>query len=250
MRILFVSILFMVLSINSQAQTKKPTAAKPTVATIAKPSNPKTAQPNNLLKEVLIEITTDYGVMIAKLYNETPLHRDNFIKLVKQNFYDSLLFHRIIKDFMLQGGDPLSKNAAPNEMVGTGSAPGEQIPAEFKNNFFHKKGALAAARDGNPEKKSSNCQFYIVQGKPIDTAQLNQIYNQSVKNNNPKFKYTAAQKEIYQKIGGTPFLDQNYTVFGEVISGLDVIDKIAAVQTAPGDRPIKDVRMKIKLLNE
>jgi cyclophilin family peptidyl-prolyl cis-trans isomerase len=199
--------------------------------------------------EKLVEITTEYGVMIARLYDSTPLHRDNFLKLVQEKFYDSLLFHRVIKNFMLQGGDPTSKNADSSASLGGGSAPGERIAAEFRPNFFHKKGALAAARDGNPEKASSNCQFYIVQGNKVDTAQLNQVYQQSVKNNNPNFIYSAQQKEIYQRMGGTPFLDQNYTVFGEIISGLNVIDKIAAIPTRPGDRPIKNVIMKIRLLN-
>ena len=199
--------------------------------------------------EKLVEITTEYGVMIARLYDSTPLHRDNFLKLVQEKFYDSLLFHRVIKNFMLQGGDPTSKNADSTVSLGGGSAPGERIPAEFRPNFFHKKGALAAARDDNREKASSNCQFYIVQGNKIDTAQLNQVYNQKVKNNNPNFVYSKQQKEIYQRIGGTPFLDQNYTVFGEVISGLNIIDKIAAIPTQPGDRPIKNVIMKIRLLN-
>ncbi len=199
--------------------------------------------------EKLVEITTEYGVMIARLYDSTPLHRDNFLKLVQEKFYDSLLFHRVIKNFMLQGGDPTSKNADSSASLGGGSAPGERIAAEFRPNFFHKKGALAAARDNNPEKASSNCQFYIVQGNKVDTAQLSQVYQQSVKNNNPNFIYSAQQKEIYQRMGGTPFLDQNYTVFGEIISGLNVIDKIAAIPTRPGDRPIKNVIMKIRLLN-
>ncbi|MBS1628254.1 MAG: peptidylprolyl isomerase [Bacteroidetes bacterium] len=232
------------IALSSNAQIKKTaTPVKKTATTSTKPTKP-------IPKETLVEITTDYGVMIAKLYNSTPLHRDNFIKLVKEGFYDSLLFHRVIKDFMIQGGDPTSKYADSNTMVGAGSAPGvERIPAEFRNNFIHKKGALAAARDGNPQKASSNCQFYIVEGKKYDTALLNQVYNQSVKHNNPSFKYTAAQKEIYERIGGTPFLDQNYTVFGEVISGMDVIDKIISVPTAIADRPVKNIRMKIKLLN-
>jgi peptidyl-prolyl cis-trans isomerase B (cyclophilin B) len=189
--------------------------------------------------------------MILKLYDSTPLHRDNFIKLVQAGFYDSLLFHRVISGFMIQGGDPSSKNADSTAMLGGGSAPGaERIPAEFKPQFFHKKGALAAARDNNPEKASSNCQFYIVHGNRVPVDQLNQ-QEQNVKANagNPNFKYTQAQKEIYGKIGGVPFLDQNYTVFGEVISGLDVIDKIAAVEKGPADRPKKDVRMKMRMLN-
>jgi cyclophilin family peptidyl-prolyl cis-trans isomerase len=210
----------------------------------------KTKPVNNNTKERLVEITTDYGVMVVRLYNTTPLHRDNFIKLVQQGFYDSLLFHRIIKDFMIQGGDPTSKNADSLAMLGGGSAPGnERIPAEFRNNLFHKKGALAAARDNNPEKASSNCQFYIVHGKKVDTTQLNQVFETRIKPNAPNFKYTKQQKEIYQRIGGTPFLDQNYTVFGETIIGLNVLDKIANVKTKPGDRPVKDVRMKMRMLN-
>ncbi|MFY7963565.1 MAG: peptidylprolyl isomerase [Chitinophagaceae bacterium] len=198
-------------------------------------SKVETAKPS----ETIVEITTDFGVMTARLYNSTPQHRDNFIKLVKQGFYDSLLFHRVINGFMIQGGDPGSKRADSTAMLGGGDAPGiPMVPAEFRSNLIHKKGALAAARDNNAEKKSSNCQFYIVQGKKTDSAQLNAANN-----------YTKEQKEIYQRIGGTPFLDQNYTVFGEVFIGLDVIDKIATTPCYPGDRPVKNVRMKIKILN-
>ena len=199
-------------------------------------------------KETLVEITTPFGIMVAKLYNSTPLHRDNFIKLINQGFYDSLLFHRVINAFMIQGGDPKSKHADSTTMLGNGEAPGERIPAEFRPNIFHKKGALAAARDGNPQKASSNCQFYVVQGKRIDTAQLASI-EKNIRKENPAFAYTESQKEVYGRIGGTPFLDQNYTVFGEVISGLDILDKIAAVQTKPGDRPAQDVWMKMKIIN-
>jgi peptidyl-prolyl cis-trans isomerase B (cyclophilin B) len=213
------------------------------------PSNGTTQKVNTTSTEKLVEITTDYGVMIAKLYDSTPKHRDNFLKLVNQKFYDSLLFHRVINGFMIQGGDPTSKNADSTTALGGGSAPGERIPAEFKQNFFHKKGALAAARDGNPEKASSNCQFYIVQGKKTDTAQLRQISDQRIKVDSKNYVYSSTQKEIYQRIGGTAFLDQNYTVFGEVISGLNVLDAIANTPTQPGDRPKKDIRMKIKLLN-
>lgn len=238
-KILFLVIVCISLVVNIIAQTKKTVILKPATQTLAA----KTP------KEQLVEITTDYGVMIAKLYNETPLHRDNFIKLVKEGFYDSLLFHRVIKGFMIQGGDPNSKNADSAAMLGAGSAPGDRIPAEFRPNFYHKKGALAAARDGNPEKASSNCQFYIVQGNKIDTAQLNQTYLNQVKQNNPNFQYTPQQKEVYMRLGGTPFLDQNYTVFGEIISGLQVIDKIADVAKGVADRPLKNVRMKMRLIN-
>jgi cyclophilin family peptidyl-prolyl cis-trans isomerase len=200
-------------------------------------------------KERFVEITTDYGVMIAKLYDSTPLHRDNFVKLVEQKFYDSLLFHRVISEFMIQGGDPASKNAAEGVQLGGGSAPGERIPAEFRSYLFHKKGALAAARDENAAKASSNCQFYIVEGKLSNEQELTDVYNKRVVAANPTFKYTTTQKEIYARLGGTPFLDQSYTVFGEVISGLDVIDKIANLPKDAANRPTQNVRMKIRLLN-
>ena len=195
-------------------------------------------------------IHTTYGDMTVEFWPDVaPRTVENFLKLAREGFYDGTCFHRILKGFMIQGGDPTSKNADSTTMLGGGSAPGERIPAEFKQNFFHKKGALAAARDGNPEKASSNCQFYIVQGKKIDTAQLRQTAEQRIKANPNSYNYTAAQKEIYQRIGGTPFLDQNYTVFGEVISGLNVLDAIANSPTQPGDRPKKDIIMKIRLLN-
>jgi cyclophilin family peptidyl-prolyl cis-trans isomerase len=197
----------------------------------------------------LVEIKTDYGTMVARLYDSTPLHRDNFIKLVKQGFYDSLLFHRVIQSFMIQGGDPESKHADSGAVLGNGEAPGDMIPAEFKNNLVHKKGALAMARTDNPEKASSNCQFYIVEGKAVDNGLLNQIECNVRQGGNTGFYYTDAERKTYNTIGGTPFLDENYTVFGEVIKGLDVIDKIAAVPRDQNDRPLKDVRMKIRMLN-
>lgn len=236
------------LTVNAQTKpkttTKTPVKAPPKTS-VAKPAAKKAPES----KERLVELTTSYGTMVMKLYDSTPLHRDNFIKLVQSGFYDSLLFHRIIQGFMIQGGDPGSKYADSTVMLGGGSAPGDRIPAEFKPQFFHKKGALAAARDGNPERASSNCQFYIVHGNKIPPEQIGQ-QEQRVKQANPNFSYTAEQKEIYARMGGTPFLDQNYTVFGEVISGMDVIDKIAAVQKRPGsDRPVADVRMKMRMLN-
>ena len=191
--------------------------------------------------EPKVKISTSYGDMVIKLYNETPQHRDNFLKLTQENFFDSLLFHRVIKGFMIQGGDPQSKNASPSQMLGGGSN-GYTLPAEFNPQLIHKKGALAAARTENPKKESSGCQFYIVQGKPMTDAELNMMEQRT------GVKYTEAQRNIYKTTGGTPFLDMNYTVFGEVVSGLDVIDKIAAVQTQPGDRPAQDVRMKVTLV--
>jgi cyclophilin family peptidyl-prolyl cis-trans isomerase len=239
---------------SAQKKTVKTAAKKVTVTrTVKKPVTKKVIRPVAKVpivsKERMVEITTDFGVMVAKLYDSTPLHRDNFVKLVEQQFYDSLLFHRVIQNFMIQGGDPTSKYATDSMMVGSGSAPGERIPAEFKPYLFHKKGALAAARDNNPAKASSNCQFYIVHGRKYPTQELESVFTQRVAPNNSAFRYTAAQKEIYIRIGGVPHLDQNYTVFGEVISGLDVIDKIAAVEKGPADRPVKNIRMKIKLLN-
>lgn len=234
------------------AQNKPAVQKKKSVITSQKSSIPTHSKTITMTesKEKLIEITTDYGVMVARLYDATPLHRNNFVNLVKQGFYDSLMFHRVIHEFMIQGGDPTSRNATDTTLLGSGEAPGvNRIPAEFNPHLIHKKGVLAAARDNNPSKASSNCQFYIVQGKKYDTAQLNQIYQHIKSSGNSNFSYTEDQKEIYQRIGGTPFLDQNYTVFGEVISGLDVIDKIAEVPVRPGDRPVKDVRMKIRLLN-
>lgn len=194
-------------------------------------------------KDTLVEISTDFGTMKLKLYKETPLHRANFIKLVGEGFYDSLLFHRVIKDFMIQGGDPQSKNAAAGQPLGMGDV-GYKIPAELVDTLFHKKGVLAAARDGNPQKASSGCQFYIVQGKVLSEEELKMAESRM------GMKFSEAQKQAYTTVGGTPWLDKNYTVFGEVMEGLDVLDKIAAVPTAPGDRPLQDIRMKAKLVYE
>ncbi len=191
-------------------------------------------------KDMRVKITTDSGTLVVRLYNETPLHSNNFIKLVDQGFYDSLLFHRIIPQFMIQGGDPLSKNAVPGAMLGTGGGDMQRIPAEFNQALVHKKGALAAARDGNPEKASSACQFYIVQGKPVSDEELNMMESRL------GIKYTAEQRQTYKTAGGTPMLDMNYTVFGEVETGLEVIEKIINAQRDQRDRPLKDIRMKME----
>jgi cyclophilin family peptidyl-prolyl cis-trans isomerase len=189
-----------------------------------------------------VKVITPHGKMIILLYDETPLHRDNFIKLVKKRFYDSLLFHRVIKNFMIQGGDPTSKNAAPGDTtLGNGDV-GYTIPAEFNMKLFHKRGVLAAARDNNPEKASSGCQFYIVQGKKFTDSSLDVVETKRLKHKIPDY-----QREIYKTTGGTPHLDQGYTVFGEVIKGQEVIDKIAAEATNKRDRPLKDMRMKIRM---
>lgn len=192
-------------------------------------------------KTYYVLIETQYGNMKVKLYNETPLHRDNFLKLVREGFYDDLLFHRVIRNFMIQGGDPESKNAKPGQMLGSGTL-GYRVPAEFNPALFHKKGALAAARDNNPEKASSSCQFYLVQGNVWDDKGLEMMSMRFGK------KFTEEQVKAYKTIGGTPHLDMDYTVFGEVEEGLEVIDRIAAVATAPGDRPLEDVKMKISII--
>ena len=184
-------------------------------------------------------VETEMGNMKLKLYNDTPRHRDNFIKLAKEGFYDDLLFHRIISGFMLQGGDPDSKGAAPDKRLGGG---GLGYTIEHEIGRPHIKGALAAARTSNPEKRSSSCQFYIVQGRKQSDGQLDQFQSQK------GITYSEEQRKLYKEIGGTPMLDMEYTVYGEVVEGMDVIDKICAVQTAPGDRPIEDVKMKVRIV--
>lgn len=201
-------------------------------------------QKKDVSKEYYVKIETSYGDMVVKLYNETPLHRDNFIKLVKEGTYDGLIFHRVINQFMIQGGDPKSRDAKPGQMLGDGEL-GYTIPAEFVPGLIHKKGALAAARQGdqvNPQKASSSCQFYIVQGTTWDANRLKMVEQRMGKS------YTAEEAEVYATVGGTPFLDGDYTVFGEVVEGMEVIDKIAAVPCGPMDRPIEDVKMKMSII--
>lgn len=242
-------------------------------------------------KETVVLMKTDKGDIKIKLYNETPKHRDNFLKLVKDGTYEGLLFHRVIKDFMVQGGDPESKDAPKGKMLGAGDV-GYTIPAEFVYpKYYHKKGALAAARQGdqvNPKKESSGCQFYIVTGKKYSDQELlnmekqmneakvttkfneiamksmatirdlqqkkdqnalydlqEKIYAQAVEEagKTPDFKFTAEQIADYRNIGGTPFLDNQYTVFGEVVEGLEVVDSIQVVKTDRGDRPVDDIRI-------
>jgi len=225
---LFLSAVF--LSCNSTKNTETNTVSESTETT------PKE-------KETMIIISTDYGDMKAILYNETPLHRDNFINLAKSGYYDGTLFHRIIEGFMIQGGDPDSKTAKAGQMLGNGG-PGYEIDAEFRTNLIHRKGALAAARTGdniNPMKKSSGSQFYIAQGKVYSYEELNQFEQRMGK------MFNSLQRDTYTSVGGIPFLDYEYTVFGQVVEGLDVIDKIASVKKDRNDRPITDVKMTVKL---
>ena len=235
-----------------------------------------------------VEMVTDYGTMVIELYNETPLHRDNFIKLANESAYDSLLFHRVINKFMIQSGDPDSKNAQPGDTLGNGGLP-YKVDSEFSADLFHKKGVLAAARDGNPERASSSMQFYIVQGKIFNDSILDRTEKNINRNNATEYYKNVPEKkplvdsiqdamdnrnweryieltdsilsniitedsfkpyvipekyrEAYKSIGGTPYLDQDYTVFGEVLKGIEVLDSIAIVQTDSLDRPINDVRI-------
>lgn len=235
-----------------------------------------------------VEMVTNYGTILIELYDATPLHRDNFITLVRDGIIDSTLFHRVIQNFMIQGGDPDSRTASAKDTLGNGGLD-YKVPAEFDTTLFHKKGVLAAARDGNPERASSSTQFYIVQGsvlndstitiaetringwlaehyakqdltnKPLvdslNAAIQNEDYelyvtlNDSLSviaetySNFEMYQIPEAHREVYKTIGGTPHLDQNYTVFGEVIAGLHVVDSIAAVPTSNLDRPLADVRV-------
>lgn len=235
-----------------------------------------------------VKLTTTKGDITLQLYNETPLHRDNFIKIVEDGVLDSVLFHRVIENFMIQGGDTNSKTAQPGDTLGNGDLP-YTVPAEFSANLFHKKGVLAAARGNHPDRVSSSTQFYIVQGKVFNDSLLTQAetringwlaeyhikhdsaYSKDLDSlmvaldaedwltarriNNrfyelakdyedfERYEIPAEHREVYKTLGGTPHLDQNYTVFGEVISGLAVVDSIAAVQTNDLDRPVTDVRI-------
>lgn len=246
--------------------------------------------------ETQVLIKTEFGEIKVKLFEETPQHKNNFVKLVNEGFYNDLLFHRVIKNFMIQGGDPDSKNAEPGKRLGGGSLD-YTVPAEFIPKYIHKRGALAAARRGgsaNPEKRSSASQFYLVQGEvftqgKLDTMEMSK--NSKLKNNllrefftdaqselekfkeandepgfnirvselrekadsayeasDQKFKFTEEQREIYTSIGGYPSLDGDYTVFGEIVEGLEVLDKIAVMGTDQNNRPLEDVKMKIELV--
>ena len=197
-----------------------------------------------------IEMVTSHGTMILRLSDSTPLHRDNFLRLVKSGYYNNVLFHRVIKNFMIQAGDPKSRGAESGIPLGNGG-PGYTVPAEFRPSLFHKKGALAAARMGddvNPGKASSGSQFYIVQGKVFTDVGLDTLESTRLKG----YKLPLAHREVYKTLGGTPHLDQNYTVFGELISGTEVLDAIASTETSKAtdrDRPLTDVKtLDVKLI--
>ena len=198
-------------------------------------------------REKTVVMETTMGTIELKLYDETPLHRDNFLSLVKESAFDSLLFHRVIRDFMIQGGDPDSKNAAPGVLLGEGDRP-YTVPAEYRleKGIFHRRGVLAAAREGddvNPEQRSSAMQFYIVWGRVFDDEELDKVQQRIDQRTGGKVKQTPEMREVYKTVGGTPHLDGQYTVFGEVTKGLEVVDAIQQVTTDENDRPLEDVRI-------
>ncbi len=195
-------------------------------------------------KHQFVRISTEKGTCVVLLYNQTPLHRDNFVKITQEGKLSETLFHRVIKGFMIQGGDPDSKTAKPGQALGDGDW-GYTVPAEFRDSLFHKKGVIAAARDDNPTKASSACQFYLAQGKVFTDEQLDLLEQNRLKRKIPTW-----QREVYKTLGGIPHLDQNYTVFGEVVQGVEMIDTIAAVKTGAADRPVDDVRMTVTVLKK
>ena len=223
-----------VLTSCSSPKKVKTESASDTPETVEK-STPN--QNTQAMTKVLLKTT--FGDITFALYDDTPQHRDNFRKLVNEKFYDGVLFHRIIQGFMIQGGDPDSKTAKPGQRLGSGDV-GYTIPAEFVPAHFHKRGAVCAARMGdnvNPQKASSGCQFYIVDGTVYDNDKLNMIAQRTGK------IFTPEQVQAYTTVGGAPFLDGDYTVFGEVISGMEVVDKIASQQKDGADRPLEDIKI-------
>ncbi len=224
--------------------TKKTTSKTGTKTSTTSKTKTTATKTNKMDTSTYVIITTDLGTMKLRLYDETPLHKANFIKIVQDGVLDSTLFHRVIPQFMIQGGDVNSKHAQPGQQLGTGNLP-YTVPAEFNPRLIHKKGALAAARTGdfiNPKKESSSTQFYIVQGKSYTAAELNMLGQRT--GHGP---WTEEQIKIYGQNGGTPMLDMQYTVFGEVVEGFEVIDKIAAAQRDGSDRPFTDIRMQVKI---
>lgn len=204
--------------------------------------------------EEIVKIETSHGDIYIWLYKETPLHRSNFLKLAKKKFFDGTLFHRVIENFMIQGGDPYSKMPEKKDSVGEGG-PGYELDAEILMNnakIFHRRGVIAAARNGddvNPLRKSAGSQFYIVQGRKFNDSTL-RIQEKRVQKGlkDSSFHFTPEQVNVYKEIGGTPWLDKQYTIFGEVISGMEVVDKIAAVKKVPQDKPEIPIAMNVRVL--
>ncbi len=188
-------------------------------------------------KNKFVIMNTSLGIIKIEVFNDVPQHANNFLKLAKEGFYDSLLFHRVIPQFMIQGGDPDSKNAASGQMLGNGDL-GYKVPAEFMlPKYYHKKGALAAARDNNPEKASSACQFYLVVGKLFTDEDLDKMEAKT------GVKYSEQARKDYKTIGGTPHLDGAYTVYGQVVKGQEIVDIISNVSRNKSDRPEQDIRI-------
>ncbi len=206
-------------------------------AACAQPGNGTNQDQTDIQERSQVKIVTDMGDITIELFNETPEHRDNFLKLVNEAYFDGILFHRVINGFMIQAGDPHSKDAVPGEPLGSGG-PGYTVTAEIVPGLFHHKGALAAARLGdqmNPERRSSGSQFYIVQGRVWSHEELDQMEADR------GIQFTEKAREAYTTIGGTPHLDTAYTVYGRVVSGLEIVDMIAATETGERDRPVQDV---------
>lgn len=228
-----------ILSIIALASCSSPKKVKTEEASATKGANEQTSQNNNTQKMTKVLLKTTFGDITVALYDDTPKHKANFIKLVNDKFYDGVLFHRIIKGFMIQGGDPNSKTAKAGQRLGDGDV-GYTIPAEFVSGHYHKRGALAAAREGdqvNPQKASSGCQFYIVDGTVYDNDKMTMIAQRTGKT------FTPEQVQAYTTVGGAPWLDGDYTVFGEVIKGMEVVDKIADQQKDGADRPLEDIKI-------
>lgn len=194
-------------------------------------------------KNKYVSIKTEKGEAIVKLYNETPLHRDNFLKLAKNGYFNGTLFHRVIPSFMIQGGDPDSRKAAAGRVLGDGG-PDYTIPAEFNDSLFHKKGTLAAARDDNPARASSGSQFYLVQGKTYTDEELDRVEKVRLQGR----KIPQQHRNIYKTVGGAPFLDQSYTVFGELVRGYEMVDAVAGAPRDSNDRPLVNIPMQVTVL--
>ena len=228
-----------ILSIIALASCSSPKKVKTEENSATTGATEQTSQNNNTQKMTKVLLKTTFGDITIALYDDTPQHKENFIKLVNDKFYDGLLFHRIIKGFMIQGGDPNSKTAKAGQQLGNGDV-GYTIPAEFVPTRFHKRGALAAAREPdqvNPQKASSGCQFYIVDGTVYDNEKMTMIAQRTGKTFSPE------QVQAYTTVGGAPWLDGDYTVFGEVVKGMEVVDKIANQQKDRNDRPLEDIKI-------